>query len=342
MHRFAGADGIRGFACLTVLLAHIPGFFFQSVAGYFSGTGKYGVWLFFVLSAFLLTSRFVRSGLSAPTIISYSLGRVLRIIPIFIVVALVYWGAKYAGVMSTEDFIRLITFQAGYAHLWTIPVEFKFYFALPFIAFALIWCNEKYGLGAATVVTVLMVVLHQLAWPYWNTPANSIDTAWYLPSFFIGCYAAIIVDPLSKRISSAVSTLIGVGVLVAFLVLSPGGRLVLLGMPLDGWLMDKFIPLSFLWALFVVALADGKGVIGSILKTGFLRRMGAWSYSIYLIHWFFYQWLSSISHGVFFAAAALLCTVATGAIMFRFIESPIERFRHQLQSRITSRNQVIA
>jgi hypothetical protein len=51
-----GLDGLRGFAVLFVVLGHLgsqqrsPGFGID-----FSGAGKYGVYLFFVLSAFLLT-----------------------------------------------------------------------------------------------------------------------------------------------------------------------------------------------------------------------------------------------------------------------------------------------
>lgn len=64
MHRYPAADGIRGLACLLVLCTHLPGFFLPDYGKYVTGTGKYGVWLFFVLSAFLLTSRLKPRGLA--------------------------------------------------------------------------------------------------------------------------------------------------------------------------------------------------------------------------------------------------------------------------------------
>ena len=53
-------DGIRGMAFIFVMLSHL------SITEEFkvSDTGKTGVWLFFILSAFLLSSYF----LAAPTV----------------------------------------------------------------------------------------------------------------------------------------------------------------------------------------------------------------------------------------------------------------------------------
>ena len=49
-------DGLRGFAVLLVLLSHMSLVGINLVPGLdFAGIGKAGVYLFFVLSAFLLT-----------------------------------------------------------------------------------------------------------------------------------------------------------------------------------------------------------------------------------------------------------------------------------------------
>lgn len=47
------AEGIRGVACLLVLVAHAVTMFFPRSVPYLSGSGKIGVWPFFVLSAYL-------------------------------------------------------------------------------------------------------------------------------------------------------------------------------------------------------------------------------------------------------------------------------------------------
>lgn len=86
MH-YAGADGVRGLACLIVLCVHAAMMFFTNSSSGLAGTGKIGVWLFFVLSAFLLTSKFAAVGFSFYSIATYALGRVVRIIPLFSLVA---------------------------------------------------------------------------------------------------------------------------------------------------------------------------------------------------------------------------------------------------------------
>ena len=56
-------DGLRGLAALMVFLSHTSneGIYFSSSFN-FSGIGKSGVFLFFVLSSFLLTYPFVKKG----------------------------------------------------------------------------------------------------------------------------------------------------------------------------------------------------------------------------------------------------------------------------------------
>lgn len=340
--RFVGADGIRGFACLMVLFAHVPGFFFPQIAGYFSGTGKYGVWLFFVLSAFLLTSKFARNGFSIAEMIGYVIGRFLRIIPLFLIVVALYGFFGVAGIKTVEDVFKASMLQQGYSHLWTIPVEFKFYFLLPFIAFAFIFVACRLGAVAVAILAMSMMVVHQSLWPYWLTPENSISTHWYIPCFIFGCYAAVSIEEVSKWLTPRMATGFAIAVVVALLCLSPGGRNVLLGMPLDGWLMNKFIYLSFLWVVFVLALANGQGMVGVLMQSVVLRKLGAWSYSIYLIHWIFYQKLSLLQKGGFYALLAFFGAIAAGAALYVFIESPIERFRHSLQEKIKRMRLIVA
>ena len=51
-------DGIRGFACVIVILAHCCWSFSSQISlTIIDSNGKSGVWLFFMLSSFLLTSQ---------------------------------------------------------------------------------------------------------------------------------------------------------------------------------------------------------------------------------------------------------------------------------------------
>jgi peptidoglycan/LPS O-acetylase OafA/YrhL len=131
--KFPGADGIRGMACMIVVIAHALTMFFPRTQPYLAGSGKIGVWLFFVLSAFLLTHHLLHRGFNLHSLSAYLLGRLLRLMPLFTLAVIVYWVVGTAEIDTFIDIGNAILFANGYAHLWTVPVEFKFNFWLPFL-----------------------------------------------------------------------------------------------------------------------------------------------------------------------------------------------------------------
>src|SRR4051812_28031078 len=101
-NRYAVLDGIRGLAILFVFASHVSNF----KGMLFSGGGEFGVWLFFVLSAFLLSLYFFQSpGRIAVPIewANYAFRRFLRIYPLY-VAALVashfYWGWGWQSIVN--------------------------------------------------------------------------------------------------------------------------------------------------------------------------------------------------------------------------------------------------
>lgn len=333
--RYSGADGIRGFACLVVVLVHASALFFNETYMPLAGTGKIGVWLFFVLSAFLLTSKFETSGFSAYQLLSYALGRFLRIIPIFSIVVVLYYLLGTAHINSSNDLADALLLSRGFVHLWTIPVEFKFYALLPVFAVYLIWAKRLGGQTGAAVAAVIMIGAQQMLWPYWETPESSISTNFYLSSFTIGCYCAVSIDFYRRFITGGMASALAVFVVACMVFSSPIMRYLLLDMPMDKWLQNKFVYLSLLWGVFVIALADGKGVVGSLMQSVIMRKLGAWSFSIYLIHWYFYITFSSAHpNSLTWMVLGISSAIFGGAALHYVIESPIEKLRHSIQRRI--------
>ena len=122
---YTALDGIRGFAVLLVLLDHSW--------GYFTGAGTAGVWIFFVLSGFLLTIPFVAKperGIDPQYMRSYLLRRLMRIIPMYYVYVIVSY---FIGGNVSSGAIRHLLFLQGDGHLWTIQQEMLFYLILPLI-----------------------------------------------------------------------------------------------------------------------------------------------------------------------------------------------------------------
>lgn len=184
--RLPGADGVRGLACLVVLVTHAVSMFFPASAPYLAGTGKIGVWLFFVLSAFLLSYKFRQTGFGSWVVLEYAVGRTLRIIPLFIVAVVFYRFFGSAGIDSWDLAHDAILFEKGFVHLWTVPVEFKFYFILPLFAFVVVKARAWLGSKGVLALFVVTVVLHQVIWPFWGTEINSTQLRWYLPCFLVG------------------------------------------------------------------------------------------------------------------------------------------------------------
>src|SRR5258706_6395060 len=99
-------DGLRGIAVIMVLLSHSSNneiYFHKALA--FNGIGKGGVYLFYVLSAYLLDKQISLALINkkADSFFwrRYFLRRILRIYPLFILSLIVFWVSSYLGITTT-------------------------------------------------------------------------------------------------------------------------------------------------------------------------------------------------------------------------------------------------
>lgn len=291
--KFEGADGIRGLACLIVLCVHAIAMFYPATFPALVGMGKVGVWLFFVLSAFLLTAKFESSGYSFRSLFNYAIGRFLRIIPIFFIACLLYYSTGLIGIVSQADLYGAVTLSSGYGHLWTIPVEFKFYSILPVLAFLLFLTRDRVGYLGVCVLSVAMIGLQQYLWPYYLTPESSTSTHWYLSCFTLGCLTYVFFDAIRVRVTGNVSTIVGIAAMLSIALFSPILRSKIFGIELDRWAMNKHFFIGAIWSVFLLVMMDGKGAIGRLLKSRFMVAMGRYSFSIYLVHLLIYIEMTS-------------------------------------------------
>ena len=112
-------NGLRGLAVLLVLLSHLGGLFSLPTG---VGIGKAGVFLFFTLSAYLLTNQAlvaVRQGRTTPGFwASYLVRRVMRIYPLYTLVLLISAAGyaivgKYFIALTPDDVISHLLLLEG-------------------------------------------------------------------------------------------------------------------------------------------------------------------------------------------------------------------------------------
>lgn len=312
---------------MIVVVMHATGLFFPSLHDQLGGTGQPGVWLFFVLSSFLLTHKFITSGFSILNIISYSLGRLMRILPVFYIAVFVYY---LMGFYDLEKMKSIISFDSTYIHLWTIPIEFKFYFILPVVVFCAAVVGNK--LGWVSSVVFLMFITCAVAYIYPYTESSSGGLGFYIPVFMYGVLIAFVNDAYKAKIPPFISDFISLAIIILFVLLTPPF------FGVNGWLGDKFVVLGPLIALFVYVQVNSNGYISRVLSSKLMVALGKYSFSVYLFHIMiiFIVYPKYIDNFTAYIVAIILC-VGGGAIAYHCIESPLERLRHKIMSIVMKR-----
>lgn len=301
-------DGLRGMACLIVLLSHTSneGIYFSDHLD-FSGIGKSGVYLFFILSSFLLTYPFVVKGKEAftqPFIISYFVRRFFRIYPLYVVYLLaalitsqllgrILQVEKVVGIpfnLTIVEFIKHLFLIQGKGVGWSILVEFKFYFLLPFLgfAFAVVLKNR---LLPVILLTLILIGLCQWFWPSSESTVNEIRVGYYLPIFLMGSMLSVVyrywqTNRLTENKKTAVFIeILGIFAAVLLILMTPSisSRIFGQNLPKDFY-HKEFVLYGVLWSLVVFAVIAGAGMLRRLFELSVLRYLGFISFSMYLLH----------------------------------------------------------
>jgi peptidoglycan/LPS O-acetylase OafA/YrhL len=323
--RQAPFDGVRGVAILYVTLSHLA----NQRDFACTGAGEYGVWLFFVLSAFLLSHYFfanperARSGLEW---LNYAIRRVLRIYPLYTVamlagVAIGWWKI---GALPDSLMLKEPTF-------WAIFVEFRFYFLLPLVLVAMQWLGNRHRLLPLAAILAYLP-LHAILFPAevlrpgYNAFGMGEGLFFeYVPVFLFGMAAAwaAVHLPLGAR----------GGVVNLLMIVMP---LLPLGLQLARYYWFPSVPRDFyhlhwvaggaFFALWIYGVAVSQGWARSLLGSPVLRFFGFVSYSTYLFedYWIVPLARSSLADWLF-VPLALAAVFATSAVLYLLIERPLSR-----------------
>ena len=333
---FDALDGLRGLAVMVVIASHLSNGEWLPIEP-LRGSGKSGVYLFFVLSAFLLTrllldrapARFADAGLWG----AYAVRRVLRIWPLYLLVLLVSWALTRAGVsawhfqLGDAELLRHLALREGTSVLWSIPVEFKFYVWLPLVAFGLAWMvHRRWSPAIQVVVAAAAVAACMVAWPPGETGSNDVRLGPYLVLFLCGAFAASLDRQMPARARAPLAWgLAGAVALAALGATLPAAWAMLNGTPLDTKVTHNwFLFFGITWSVLLLAVLHGPAWLRRVFESPPMRVVGVVSFSAYLWHRPVMDLLeaSGVQHWPAAIAWVLLAILGVSMASFLLVERP--------------------
>ncbi|MEM8709781.1 MAG: acyltransferase [Planctomycetota bacterium] len=283
--RVAQLDGLRGLAVFLVLASHASNAGIDLAPGLRAGgLGRPGVFLFFVLSSFLLSGPLFareRAGLGIHWG-RFALRRILRVMPAYVFAL----GCHVAvGVMEPRPALEHVALVRAEHHFWTIPVEILFYAALPIVVFAL-RCVQ--GTRSQLMALGLMVVGASFAFEpdFRSGPPRYAPTVLpFLPIFLVGSMLALFAALPTGVRSQRAAPWLGGAALAALVLTTPSVWALLSGAAVPHTRFHLwFVPFALLWAAVLFAALQRGSWMGAAASWGPLRGLGQISYSVYLFH----------------------------------------------------------
>lgn len=192
---FASLHGLRGIAVMYVVLSHLGngGYFLLPIAH--DAIGKVGVWIFFALSAFLLTNHlyidFEATSSRVTSLLQYIVHRVFRIYPLYIFVLI---GHVILGDISKIQLLKHLLLIQGWGELWAISVEFQYYLLIPvFVISALHLRVSYFNIISFLVALAAGSVVYGLKWPA-SVFSNELTLFPKLAPFVLGSMLALLLS----------------------------------------------------------------------------------------------------------------------------------------------------
>jgi peptidoglycan/LPS O-acetylase OafA/YrhL len=344
-------DSLRFFAFLAVFSAHCCHLF--KPVGWFvtivSECGNFGVDLFFVLSAYLLTELLLRERDSSGEVDvrAFYVRRGLRIWPLYFTYLgglFVFSRFRFGSHIPLADFGAFAIFMGNLAcylsagvslaiaPLWSVSLEEQFYAVLPWV----IRATSRRGL-AIFAAAIWLLSLGCRAWLFYGNAHASPSHIWYFPLARLDPIACGILISVTGIASLKMSAIRRTGLLPAGLVL---------------WLLAGMMHphsetigmLGLLCSYTTAALGCGTVLLATIGCTNAFARnpcliyLGRISYGLYVCHggiatfaahasvrlprWF------ALSAGPLFA---LGLTVAVASASYRWLESPFLRLKRRFE-----------
>ncbi len=327
-----------------LLQHHIP-FLLASIVVAIAQGGSYGVDVFFVLSAYLITELLLREKratgkLRVPAVY---LRRALRIWPVYYLVVLLAalvpalnpqhaFDSRYLPLflmfMGNWSFVWFGWPWTVAAPLWSVSIEEQFYLVWPPVVARL---SERQIVAATLGMIVLAnVVRVHAAVLGWETQRLWGNTFAHLDSIAAGIAVAVALHGRTQVYRTSTRVALLLGALLCFslrghtVLIEPGDRLGLAG-TLIGYPSMVLASVALLMAF-----------MGSSFRSRSLEYLGKISYGLYAYHalclWALDRfWVGNhgLAHALLRIPVTLALTIAVAAISYRWIETPFLQLKRR-------------
>jgi peptidoglycan/LPS O-acetylase OafA/YrhL len=290
-------NGFRGFAFINVLIDH-----YYWTSGCVIDIGQFGLGMFFVLSAYLLTGQLYKQYMEKNTInfLNYWVRRFFRIYPVLILALIVEYYTQRLNNKQIEGIFFLTGIVGFY---WAIYLEMRFYVIIPLIVYIFAKIkNLYYKFLTMFIITILGFCYHfylnflvddPRGFRRWDIDDFSFNKNIvfinYLPVFLLGSFMGIIVYHLKKaKFEFSKYPKIN-GIIILAICISHAPTIYyrcLKGPSKSFW----NLPLSNLSMIFcsgyalVLMLLNGKNFMTQFFELPLVSFLGRISYPAYLFH----------------------------------------------------------
>ncbi|GGU19679.1 acyltransferase family protein [Lentzea flava] len=341
MRRFPALDGLRAFAAVIVVFFHFGGAEWKWLSGWV------GVYLFFVLSGFLITTLLLREQDTKGRISlkNFYIRRVFRIMPPYFVIfafimAFFYLRGDFFTIRYPETLKYYLTFMNEFlpegmkgapndyfSGSWTLGIEQKFYLVWPaLMVFAGVAAARRRVYIALGAMAVLVACIPLTAGWYTSYSMTALYTSTvHYVVLLIGALLAIVMNSkrLFKLVQPLTHPLVAPVAMIGFAVLhvnmetlwhSTGNAVVLL------------LAYAVLTAMLIVSLL-GRNPMTWLLSTAPMRFVGDRSYSLYLFQGIAGFMVGALLprfqvYGTLTAVVVTLASLLLADVVFRWVEHP--------------------
>jgi len=342
MKKILTLDGLRGYAALFVLFAHIPkvtntslGEFIHKIPSTFH-LAYVGVDIFFVMSGFLITRILLKEKISNNfSFIRFYTKRALRLFPIYYLLAIIIgvlysWEGIWAVLMYVSNYYFAYNLSPNpLRHTWSLAVEEQFYLIWPVILYFFNIKKSRIIIGFLFPLIAIFAAFYAFYQLEYKLFENLLyrGTIYRVFSLSLGSFLAFNEVKNLKRSKKIISFIVLIVLLLLFLFKAGMIPMLILKMILAALL-------SLIILIIVLKLENKNNFINFLFSGKLIRFIGMISYGLYLYHFpviFFIEkydkkgYLSIMEFGLL-----LLICFALPVISYYSIEKPILNYKQKL------------